>query len=103
MSRRYRVILTRTAARHVRVAREWWRRNRSDAPGVLPEELLEAFDLISTHPLIGSSAESVGLPGIRRHYLVRSRYHLYYQVDTGGRVVFLVALWHASRGSAPTL
>jgi plasmid stabilization system protein ParE len=103
MSRRYRVIPTRTAARQVRTAHDWWRRNRRDAPGILAEELLEAFNLVSTHPMIGAVADNVGLPDVRRHYLTRSRYHLYYQIDHADRVVFLVALWHGSRGSGPTL
>ena len=38
---------------------------------------------------------------VRRIYLARIRYHLYYRVRESDGVVQVLALWHASRSGTP--
>jgi hypothetical protein len=33
----------------------------------------------------------------------RSRYHLYYEMETASRLVTILAVWHVSRGQGPAL
>jgi hypothetical protein len=40
---------------------------------------------------------------MRRLYLPRIGYHLYFHVDEASRVVVILALWHSRRGAGPSL
>ncbi len=91
------------AAQQIRKASVWWRDNRPAAPGAVREELEKAFELIRVQPNIGATAANVRLAGVRRVYLSRIGYHLYYQVSSSPPQVEVLALWHSSRGSAPNL
>jgi tRNA G18 (ribose-2'-O)-methylase SpoU len=98
------VSFTRRAARQVEEAGEWWRDNRTKAPEALPEELERALELIASQPDVGAIARNAKLAGVRRILLSRVRYHLYYRLlETTGRSIQVVALWHASRGEPPRL
>jgi len=97
------VVLTRTAVAHMRAARDWWRRSRPDAPERFADELRLAFALLAEQPGIGVPVHDADFPGIRRHLIGRSRYHVYYRADSDERAIFAVAIWHASRGAAPDL
>ena len=81
----------------------WWQANRPAAPAALEEELRRAFALISEHPSVGARALNANLAGVRRIYLSRIRFHLYYLVRSAPEAVEVLALWHASRGSEPVL
>lgn len=72
-----------------------------DAPEAIRDELARAFDLISVHPEAGAKALNPVLPGIRRVHLARIRYHLYYRVTPSA--IEVLAFWHSSRGSNPSL
>ena len=89
------------AALEIAEAWDWWQANRPAAPAALEEELRRAFALISEHPSVGARALNAKLTGVRRIYLSRVRYHLYYRVRPALAVVEVLALWHASRGSDP--
>ena len=39
--------------------------------------------------------------GVRRLFLSRTGYHLYYRVNEAERQVEVLALWHARRGEGP--
>lgn len=91
--------LSKTARNQVDKALAWWTRNRDKAPDALIEELDEAAWLISTTPLSvgrhGSKAR-----GVRRLYLPRVRYYLYYRVvGSPPAHVEIVGLWHVSRSA----
>jgi plasmid stabilization system protein ParE len=97
------VAFTPRASREVAEAKRWWRANRTKAPNALEEELRTALELISSTPPIGAVARNVSLPSVRRIFLNRVNYFLYYRTHADSRTVEGVALWHARRGSDPRL
>lgn len=103
MSERFAVAFTPRASREVEEAKRWWRANRTKAPDALEEELRTTLDLVAGTPAIGAVARNVTLPGVRRVFLNRVNYFLYYRPNAQTRVVEIVALWHARRGSGPRL
>ncbi|MCH7842038.1 MAG: hypothetical protein IID01_04650 [Chloroflexi bacterium] len=54
---------------------------------------------MSQQPGIGTAATNVALQGVRRVYLGRIRYFLYYR--TRPDQVEILALWHSNRGQDP--
>jgi len=92
------IKVTRRAEAEIERAASWWVANRPAAPEALREDVGRAFDLISRQPGIGSVAMNKRLQGVRRIYLSRVRYYLYYRVTTSPQQVEVLALWHASRG-----
>ena len=72
-------------------------------PDAIADELRHAFALVRSAPGAGGRATNARLNGVRRVYLSRVRYHLYYRVDRTDEVVEVLALWHASRGDPPDL
>ena len=95
------VVVTYRAAREISDAAEWWRANRPAAAGLLPVELERAFQLLGARPEIGARATNSRLAGVRRVLLSRIRYHLYYRVR--GYVIEILALWHVSRRTGPSV
>jgi plasmid stabilization system protein ParE len=95
------IKITRCAAAQIRKAAGWWSTNRLAAPNALKEELANAFMLISHQPEIGAAATNVCLAGVRRIYLDRVRYFLYYRARA--TQIEILALWHSSRGKGPRL
>ena len=96
------IRIVRRAARQIAEAGDWWRKNRLAAPEALEEELSRALALIAQQPFIGARARNTKLAGVRRIYLSRIRYYLYYRVKSS-EVVEVLAFWHTSRGSGPPL
>jgi hypothetical protein len=92
LSERFAVAFTPRASREVAEAERWWRANRSKAPNALEEELRTALDLISTTPAVGAVARNVALPGVRRIFLNRVNYFLYYRPNSESRIVEITAL-----------
>lgn len=103
MNERFSVSFTPRASREVGEAKRWWRANRTKAPDALEEELRTTLELISSTPMIGAVARNVSLPGVRRIFLNRVNYFLYYRPDVKLQRIEIVALWHARRGAAPSL
>lgn len=91
------------ARSQIRVAEDWWRRNRPKAPNAIREELERASSVISLQPEAGARARNVSLQGVRRLHLARVRYYLYYWLLTDPDRIEILAFWHESRGSAPKL
>ena len=79
----------------------WWDKNRPLAPAAIDQDLAEAFSLLSVEPGIGALVLSARVQGVRRLHLARIRYYLYYRVR--GSEVEVLALWHTSRGTGPSL
>jgi plasmid stabilization system protein ParE len=82
-------------------AADWWEKNRPLSPGALDEELAEAFALLISQPAIGAPALNARTRGVRRVHLARVHYHLYYRVR--GEQIDVLALWHTSRGTPPSV
>ena len=97
------VKVTPRAAEQIEAAVNWWRVNRPAASGALLEEFEAALKVISRQPRIGAKASNAKLSGVRRLYLARIRYVLYYQIRAKPQRVEVLALWHASRGRSPPL
>jgi plasmid stabilization system protein ParE len=95
------VKIFRRAARQIQEAASWWIEHRPKAPNAFKEEFERCLTLISQEPRIGAKAANAKLAGVRRVYLERIRYHLYYRVRPTH--IEVLALWHSSRGSEPDL
>lgn len=95
------VVVTSRAAAQIERAARWWAENRPAAPGGIADDFEEATKLLAKHPGVGARSDSPHYPDLRRLYLTRVRYHIYYRV--AGDKVLVLAFWHASRGSGPSL
>ncbi len=89
------------AAREVREAAEWWKVNRQAAPGAVGKDFGEAVALLAEQPGIGAKYAGARLPTVRRLYISRLRYFIYYSADSSALKV--LAFWHSSRGVQPEL
>jgi plasmid stabilization system protein ParE len=96
-----RIRVTRRADTQIDQAASWWGKNRPHAPGAIDDELAEALSLLVVQPDIGASALNTRTRGVRRIFLVRIRYWLYYRAR--GDEIAILAFWHVSRGSGPGL
>src|SRR5258706_6319720 len=102
MSEPFPLQVTALATRHIREAERWWRHNRAAAPNAIREELERAFALIASQPQVGGRAANARLPDVRRVFMPRIGYHVYYHV-VGAEYVEVVAFWHARRGAGPPI
>jgi len=89
------VKISARAAREVKEAALWWQVNRPAAPGAIGKDFGEAVALLAEQPGIGAKYSGSRLPHVRRLYLSRVRYYIYYAADAG--VLKVLAFWHASR------
>ena len=96
-----RIKISARAASQVRKAAEWWAQNRPAAPGAVGADFGEAVALLAEQPGIGAKYEGARTPGIRRLFLGRVGYFIYYKVEDGS--LHVLALWHASREHQPAL
>jgi plasmid stabilization system protein ParE len=81
----------------------WWRKNRLKAPNAVREELERVSALIAFHPGIGARATNLKLPGVRRIFVERLHYHLYYRLTGVPEYVEIVAVWGSRRGTPPPI
>ncbi|MBQ1763475.1 MAG: type II toxin-antitoxin system RelE/ParE family toxin [Aquincola sp.] len=95
------VRIAARAAAQVRQAAAWWTTHRPAAPGAVAADFGEAVALLAEQPGIGSPYKGSRTPGVRRLYLGRIRYFIYYRADGGSLDV--LAFWHASRGQQPAI
>lgn len=95
------LFLTRRAAREIDRAAEWWASHRPAAPGAVRTDLETTFALLTQRPSIGTPVPEASSPGVRRFFVDRIRYWIYYRVRDNRLEV--VSVWHASRGSGPTI
>jgi len=99
----YRVRIADRAQRQINKAGDWWLRNRSKAPFAFADDFDSALDLLETLPGAGESVPHQRIRGLRRLFISRVRYFLYYTIDESSELIQVLALWHASRGQAPRL
>ncbi len=95
------VEVTPRAAIQLEAAATWWAQNRPAAPDAIRVDFQEATALLARQPGVGAKSRTTRYPELRRLFLSRVRYHIYYHVR--GEKVLVVAFWHASRGSGPNL
>ena len=96
-----RVKIAARAASEVRRAAEWWAENRPAAPGAIGADFGGAVALLAEQPGIGARYVGSKTVGIRRLYLSRVRYFVYYKVEADS--LHIVAFWHENRGRQPAL
>jgi len=97
----YRIEVSPKAASQIRVAANWWLKNRPKAREAFSEEIERGFELARTLPSAGEPVWHPHLTGVRRILLGRVRYYLYYSVTPETETVEVLTLWHTSRGSEP--
>lgn len=96
-----RVKVSARAASQVRKAAEWWATNRPAATGAIAADFGESVALLAEQPGIGAKSDGTRTTGVRRLFLSRVRYFVYYKVTNGE--LHILAFWHASRGHQPVL
>lgn len=96
-----RVKISARAANQIRRAAEWWAENRPGAPDAVAADFAEAAALLAEQPGIGARYLGSRTPGVRRLFLNRIGYFIYYKAEPGELRV--LAFWHASRGHPPVL
>jgi len=89
------------AQREIESAAAWWAENRPAAPGAIRKDLEAALALLVEEPGIGTRVVTSRADLVRRLYLSRVRYFVYYRIRATDLEV--VAFWHSSRGAGPTL
>jgi plasmid stabilization system protein ParE len=89
------LLISERARRHIDEAQRWWLENRDKAPEALEEELRETFALLLDTPAIGALVPTRKRKFMRRIYLPRTRYYVYYLNRAPG--IEILALWHAAR------
>ena len=101
--RRQVIVAPRAAGQLDRIVR-WWQANRAEAPDLFADELTAALTRLAKNPSAGVLYPLAPRPDVRRILLPRTRYHVYYvMAEAGGRVVVVLAIWHAARGGRPRL
>ena len=94
-----RVKISARAAGEVRKAATWWVENRPAAPGAVAAAFGESVALLAEQPGIGAKVEGSRTPGVRRLFLGRLGYFIYYKAEDA--TLKILAFWHASREQQP--
>ncbi|HEV7515958.1 MAG TPA: type II toxin-antitoxin system RelE/ParE family toxin [Thermoanaerobaculia bacterium] len=68
------------AQREIERAAEWWAQNRPSAPGAVRKDVEAAVALLAEEPGIGTRVETPRSDIVRRLFLPRVRYFVYYRV-----------------------
>ena len=96
-----RVKISARAASQVRKAAEWWAENRPAATGAIAADFGESVALLAEQPSIGARYQGTRTPGVRRLFLSRIGYFIYYKAENES--LHVLAFWHASREHQPVL
>jgi plasmid stabilization system protein ParE len=87
--------ITKRAYRQIRRAQTWWLGHRDKAPTAFEEDLQEAYAFLTSSPHANPAWKRKTGFVIRRHFLERVRYYLYYRIEKSE--IAILAVWHASR------
>jgi plasmid stabilization system protein ParE len=93
--------VSRRAAREIERVVQWWAVNRPAAPEAVRLDLQAALDLLLVQPDIGVRVAEASSPNVRRFYLDRIRYWVYYRVRRNRFEV--LSVWQANRGHNPAV
>lgn len=96
-----RVKIAARAARQVREAAEWWAVNRPASLGAIALDVRESVALLAEQLGIGAKYAGARTSGVRRLFLSRVGYFIYYKAEEGELRV--LAFWHASRERQPVV
>ena len=96
-----RVRIAARAAAQIRRAATWWAQNRPSAAEAIAHDIEESVALLTEQPGIGSTYSGSRAGPVRRLYMGRIGYFIYYRVN--GDDLQILAFWHARRGSQPRL
>ena len=94
-----RVLISKRASAQVQRRALWWAENRPAAPGAVAADFGEAIRILAEQPGIGAKYEGSRTPKVRRLYLGRVEYFIYYKADSN--TLRVLAFWSASRGKQP--
>jgi plasmid stabilization system protein ParE len=97
------VIVEDDAALHLSEIDSWWRSNRPSAPNLFLDEFEQATLLLAAVPDIGPLFARSSVRGVRRLFLRRTRYWIYYLHGAVHAVVYVLEVWSTSRGAEPAL
>ena len=89
------------AAREIERVVQWWAANRPAAPGAIRKELERTLGLLVQQPSIGTAVPAASSPGVRRFYVERIRYWVYFRVR--GERLEVLSVWHSARGQGPSV
>ena len=89
------------AKREIAKAAEWWAENRLAAPGAVRKDIEQALAVLIEQPGLGTKVETGRPIQVRRFFLDRTKYFLYYRVR--GEELEVLALWHSSREHGPSV
>jgi hypothetical protein len=98
-----RVEFSPDALEQIRAVHEWWQIHRPAAPELLREELAATLAIVRSSPNAAKAYPFSPIPDLRRALMPRTRYHLYFTFHEQRALIFVHALWHASRGHGPKL
>jgi plasmid stabilization system protein ParE len=96
-----RIRISTPAAAQIDVASVWWRKHRVKAPDAFDEDVDDALQFLRTEPGVGSPVRARQF-GVRRLWLDRIRYFIYYR-EVEPDIIEILAVWHGSRGRRPRL
>lgn len=96
----YAVDLSKEALNDVEEIVAWWRANRSAAPDRFKDELEFAVVRLAEQPGMGERVRFRRRTDVRRVTLMRTRYFVYYRLDTKRREVTVVHVRSTSRRRA---
>jgi plasmid stabilization system protein ParE len=95
------VRTTGRADREVARIDTWWRENRTAAPDLFLDELVETTRRLARTPHIGAAYRQHGAPELRRVLMQATRFHVYYHYNAARGEVVVVSVWSALRGRGP--
>jgi plasmid stabilization system protein ParE len=75
------ILISKRAAAQVLRQALWWAENRPAAPEAVAADFGEAVRLLAEQPGIGSKYEGSRTTGVRRLYLNRIEYFIYFKAD----------------------
>ena len=84
------------ALREIAAVGDWWREHR-ETSGIIGDQVTWITGLLALNPYMGRAVPNARRRTLRRVYLDRIHYHLYYQVDQQRERIVVVSLWYASR------
>lgn len=87
--------------RQIEGAAARWATSRVAAPKRFKEGIERGLSLIRAQPGMGVRSRNPRHRDVRRIYLDRFGYHLYYRFSSAGDVVEVIEIRHARRGTLP--
>jgi hypothetical protein len=97
------IEITPPAGRQIDEAEKWWLVNRTAAPDAIGEEFTEMIATLSQTARLGRVATDVRTPNVRKVFLRRVGFLIYYRVTGSPPRLQIMAFWHARRGKGPPI